>query len=273
MQKSGVGFDYLRKFSGEGGDTATGVVQMRLVWDEIESETDVQLYDAYFKSKTSIGDFWLGHNRLSFGLSSYLDTHAELLQPLSMYGFGFDRDWGMGFSHYFQNGDFMFATTTGSGMELDTDDGSYLVTSRWSFGILPRDNYNLGVSFMDGKIFDMMGNMFMDNTLQNITLGSIDLSYNYNNFEHKFEVDYGEKNKMDATAMFYRLGINFLEENRLKLEGQYTYTKSNGMDNNFIGIGTTYRINSDLTMRLLFQREREMNDKSVIAQIYYYFRI
>jgi hypothetical protein len=272
MQKSGLGFDYLKKFSTEIGDVGSGALQMRLVWNEEKDRLQLQTYNAYLKGKTRFGDFWLGHNRIAFGLASYLDTHAELLQPLSMQVFGFDRDWGGGFSRDFQNGDFMLAVTSGSGMNLKTE-GNYILSSRASFGVLARDNYNFGLSLMGGKTLESMGYSAMDDNLQKILLASVDFSLNYNNFEHKIEVDFGEKNKTTAKAAFYRIGINFLEENRLKLEGQYAYVKIGEMDNVLLGIGTTYKINSTIAMRLMFQKEREMDDKSVIAQIYYYFGV
>ena len=268
MQKNGVGFDYIKKFSGEYGDFGTGALQMRLVWDDADDKPQLQVYNAWFRIKTAPGYVWAGHNRVPFGLTSWLDTHADLLQPLSMYGFGFDRDWGAGISRDFANGDFAAAVTMGSGMGLKTE-GNWLVSSRVSFGVLQRDNYNIGLSFMGGKMLDTMGYKVMHGDPRDTLLGGIDFSANYGRMEHKAEVDFGRKNDMTAAAALYRVGRNFMDENRLKLEGQYVWTKQEGANAVNTGFGVAYKINSDLTARVMYQWDREMKDDRVVFQLYY----
>jgi len=269
MQKNGIGFDYIRKFSGEYGDFGAGALQMRLVWDDSSDKPQLQVYNAYLKVKTSLADVWAGHNRVPFGLSSYWDTHADLLQPLSMSGFGFEHDWGAGISRDFADGDFSAAVTVGSGMGLKTK-GNWLASSRVSYGVLPRDNYNFGVSFMGGKKLDTMGYTVMDDDPKNTLLGGVDFAFNHDRLEHKAEFDFGRKNGAAAAAVFYRVGFNFLEENRLKLEGQYVWTKQEGMSNTVLGFGPAYRISSRLTARAMYQRDWEMSAGRVIFQLYYY---
>jgi hypothetical protein len=266
MQKNGVGFDYIKKFSSEYGDVGTGALQMRLVWNDSEDKAQVQIYNAYLKGKTSLADVWIGHNRIPFGLASFWDTHADLLQPLSMDGFGFDRDWGAGISHDFADGDFALAFTTGSGMEIETKDAG-LLTARASYGVLARDNYNIGVSAMAGK---MRNEMMPDMEPQDTTLGGLDFSYNHGRLEHKAEFDFGRKNHERALAAFYRLSLGVLEENRLKLEGQYTYTEQEGISENTLGAGAAYRLDSDWTLRTMYQWNKETGDNRVLMQIYYY---
>ena len=270
MQKNGIGFDFIKKFSGEYGDFGTGALQMRLVWDDAEDKAQLQIYNAYLKLKTSQADIWVGHNRIAFGLASYWDTHADLLQPLSMYGFGFDRDWGAGISRDFADGDFSATVTTGSGMGLKTK-GNWLVASRASYGVLSRDNYNAGVSFMGGKTLDTMGYKLMRDHPRDTFIGGADFAFNHGRMEHKAEFNLGERNNTASVAAFYRIGINFLEENRLKLEGQYVWTKQEGASAVSLGLGATYKINADLTTRIMFQREQAaMNENRVVFQIYYY---
>jgi len=132
MQKNGIGFDYIRKFSNEYGDFGSGALQMRLVWDDADDTPQVQAYNAYIKLKTSPVDVWAGHNRVPFGLAAYWDTHADLLQPLSMYGFGFERDWGAGISRDFADGDFSASVTMGSGMALKAN-GNLVAAMRASY--------------------------------------------------------------------------------------------------------------------------------------------
>jgi hypothetical protein len=272
MQKNGIGFDYIKKFSGGYGDIATGAMQMRLVWDDAEDKARLQIYNAYLKIKSPVADIWAGHNRTAFGLASYWDTHADLLQPLSMYGFGFDRDWGAGVSRDFANGDFASALTAGSGMPFKTE-GNWLFTSRVSFGVLPRDNYNIGFSLMGGKMLETMGYKTLAEDPKNVLLGGVDAAINHWRFEHKAEFDAGRMDNRTAFAAFYRLGFNLLEETRLKLEGQYIYTKKDDTGYSAFGFGGTYKINSVLTARAMYQLEREMDDKSLVFQLYYYISI
>ncbi|MDR1124119.1 MAG: hypothetical protein LBL61_05985 [Elusimicrobiota bacterium] len=272
MQKNGIGFDYIKKFSGEYGDIGTGALQMRLVWDDADDKPQLQIYNAYFKVKTSAADIWAGHNRIAFGLASYWDTHADLLQPLSMYGFGADRDWGAGVSRDFADGDFAAALTAGSGMPLKTE-GNWLATSRVSYGVLPRDNYNIGLSFMGGRMLDTMGYKVLDRDPKNVFLGGVDAAYNYGRMEHKAEFDFGRKNDMPAIGAFYRIAFNFLEEDRFKLEGQYIYTKQEGTSEAIIGAGGKYRITPYLASGVMYQKTREMNDNRIVFQFYYYIRV
>ncbi|MCL2026459.1 MAG: hypothetical protein FWG92_06610 [Leptospirales bacterium] len=292
MQKNSIGFDYIKKFSGEYGDVGTGALQMRLAWDDAKNKPQLQVYNAYLKGKTPFVDIWAGHNRIPFGLASYWDTHAHLLQPLAMYGFGFDRDWGGGISRDFANADFSAAITTGSGMGLKLK-GNWLATSRASYGVLSRDNYNFGISFMGGKMLDAMGYRIMHDEPNNIILGGADLSFNHGRVEHKAEFNYGQKKTIrenphqhhsghhaefdsgqkdykTAAAVFYRIGFNFLEDNRLKLEGEYIWTKQEETSDIKLGAGAAYRITPALAARAMYQWEREMNDNRAIFQLYYY---
>jgi hypothetical protein len=280
MQKNSVGLDYIQKFSGaSGGDLATLYLQGRLAYnhDHGEMENDdkiqAQLYNAYLKVKAaSIANIWGGHNKPAFGLASYLDNHADLLQPLNMYGFGFDRDWGVGINRDFQNGDLALALTTGSGMALRTR-GNWLITSRASVGVLSLDNYNLGLSFMGGQMLEVMGYELMDSEPKQVALAGIDFAFNHEEFEHKLEFDAGSMADELALAGFYRFSVNFLEENRLKLEAQYVGTKNTGQNNSYLGAGVSYRITSDLTARLMSEWSYRTTEKRFIAQLYWYWNV
>ncbi|MDR2337531.1 MAG: hypothetical protein LBE20_02650 [Deltaproteobacteria bacterium] len=278
MQKNSLGLDYIQKFSGATGDLATLYFQGRLAYNHDHSETQnadkiqAQLYNAYLKVKTPIANIWGGHNKPTFGLASYLDNHADLLQPLNMYGLGFDRDWGVGFNRDFQNGDWALALTTGSGGRLRTR-GNWLITSRASLGILNVDNYNLGFSFMGGEMLEVMGYELMDTEPKQVALAGIDFAFNHEEFEHKVELDAGSMADELAWAGFYRLSVNFLEENRLKLEAQYVGVKNMGQNNNYLGAGVSYRINSDLTARLMHEWDYRTTEKRFVGQVYWYWNV
>ncbi|MDR2733159.1 MAG: hypothetical protein LBC99_00780 [Spirochaetota bacterium] len=271
MQKNGIGFDFIQKFSGESGDVGMGALQMRLVWDDAEKRIQPQVYNAYLKFKIGGGDIWAGHNRIAFGAVSYWDTHADLLQPLSMQGFGFDRDWGIGYSYDFADGDLGIAISTGSGMGLKFR-GNWLATSRFSLGILDQDNYTIGFSCMGGRIPDVMGYVITGDPVP-ILIGGLDFAWNHGRFGHKAEFDCGTRADTFALAALYRLSYNLLEEDRLKLEVQGVYASREGMEDLFLAGGVTFRITADLAARVMYQAELIMGDQSLVLQIYWYFGV
>ncbi|MDR3113443.1 MAG: hypothetical protein LBU09_03625 [Endomicrobium sp.] len=270
MQKNSIGFDLIKKFSSKTSDVLTAAFQMRLAYDDNENKAQLQVYNAYLKTKLYFGDIWLGHNRAAFGLESYLDAHAALLQNLPMYGFGYDRDWGAGFSKDTQNGNISFAFTSGTGMALKFDD-NWLITSRISKGVLNYDNYTAGFSLMGGMVYDTMGWTIMNEKASAIFLFSADFAYNYNNVEQKLQLNYGRKMKEDVSSGLYRLTLNFLEENRLKIEGQSVYVQMRDMSGYFLAAGAAYSISSDLTARIMYEYALEKDESKIVGQLYYYF--
>lgn len=277
MQKPSVGFDYLQRFSSETGDWGSFALQMRLAYNEAyratgEEEFQVQIYNAFFKYKAGFADVWVGHNRIAFGLASYLDSHALLLQPLAMYGYGYDRDWGVGMTRDFEWGNLSLSYSTGSGMPLEFD-GNYLISGRASYGVLSRDNYNIGVSSTYGKPIDTIGyEKIMPDPMRTFLYGA-DFTYFLNNIENRFEAVAGEKMEEDTYAFLWRIGVNFLEEDRLKLEFQPVYRNFEGDWNYELNGGITYKLTSDIALRGVYTYDAEMNDNRVVFQIYWYYKL
>ncbi len=277
MQKPSVGFDYLQRFSSETGDWGSFALQMRLAYNEAyratgEEEFQVQIYNAFFKYKAGFADVWVGHNRIAFGLASYLDSHALLLQPLAMYGYGYDRDWGVGMTRDFEWGSLSLSYSTGSGMPLEFD-GNYLISGRASYGVLSRDNYNIGVSSTYGKPIDTIGyEKIMPDPMRTFLYGA-DFTYFWNNIENRFEAVAGEKMEEDTYAFLWRIGVNFLEEDRLKLEFQPVYRNFEGDWNYELNGGITYKLTSDIALRGVYTYDAEMNDNRVVFQIYWYYKL
>ena len=272
MQKNSIGLDYIQKFSTQSADIGAAFLQMRVAYNDDKHQAQLQIYNAYANVKTDLGYFWAGHNRMAFGLASYWDTHGELLQPLPMYGFGFDRDWGAGFTKDTQDGDIKIALTSGTGMPLYTY-GNWLATSRVSFGVLSADNYSAGLSVMGGKILDTMGYEVEDRDPKDIFLAGADFAFNQTYLEHKAEINIGEKDNKKAFAAFYRLALNLMEENKLKIEFQPTYTQKQAQDDYSIACGTSYRVNSYLTLRFMYEYTHKADDNRFISQVYYYLPV
>jgi len=269
MQKPSLGFDYVLRISRATGDAAVAALQGRLAWDADGRKFEPQLYNAYLRFKLRAGDIWVGHNRPELGLSSYLDSHALLLQTQTMNGFGFDRDWGFGLKKDLTWGGLGLALTAGSGRPLKFV-GNYLFSGRAFWGVLERDNFTLGLSGAAGRTLDPMA---PDGPPLEMALVGADASLFWNGLENRFEVLIGQKGSREAAALLWRAGINLLEENRLKLEIQPEIWKS-GSDSSFrLSAGLTYLASADLTFRALWERDPGGRDTRWVVQLYYYRRL
>jgi hypothetical protein len=271
MQKPSIGFDYLQKFSGEAGDYGALAIQARLAFNaQGEGAVQPQLYNAYFKYKAGFADLWGGHSRPALGISSYLDSHALLLPTLAMLGFaGYDRDWGAGAYRDFEWGNLAMSVTTASGFPVYLK-GNYMAAARISKGVLAQDNYNAGVSATYGRILETVGYELIDPQPTEILLGGADFTYLWNRIENRFDLFAGKRLGHFAYALFWRLGVNFLEEDRLKIEVQPVYWQIGDDWNYQLYGGITFKVTSDLTTRAMYVYDRQMNDQRVILQLYWY---
>jgi hypothetical protein len=270
MQKPSLGFDYIQRFSGETRDIAVLAVQARLAVNaEGEKTLEPQLYNAYLKFKTRAFDIWVGHNRPKFGLASYFDNHAELLQPLSMNGFGFDRDWGIGIEHDYASGNVGLSLTTGSGMPLHFK-GNFFLAGRYSKGVLAQDNYNVGLSAGYGKILDVMGYHLMSDEPIQFAMSSIDITWRRNNLEHHVEIMMGDRGSCGAFLLFWRTGMGLLEEGRLKIEAQPVLLIANQKTNIQFSAGVTYLASGVWTFRAMVMYDKETKDSRIVFQVYGY---
>lgn len=273
MQKSSVGFDFIQRLSGDSGDYGMIALQGRLAYDpDAEDEIEPQLYNAYGKYKAGWADIWLGHNRPALGLSSVLDTHALLLPTLTMDGFGFDRDWGMGVSRDFAWGNISSSLTTGSGMPLRFE-GNYIASARISKGFLSQDNYSLGFSLAHGETLHTMGYEVMHDEPMELSLAGLDFSYLWDNYEARFEAMGGTLMDEDAYAVFARFGVNLLDEGRLKLELQPEYSKIGDADGFEFAAGPAYQLTDEITLRAMYQYDELEDEQRAVIQVYYYSKV
>ena len=273
MQKPSIGVDFLHKFSTETRDIASLAFQGRVSYDAEEKfYIEPQVYNAYINFKIPYVNLWVGHNRTAFGLASYMDSHGLLMPPLSMMGFGFDRDWGVGLAADFSIGDAKISASTGTGMGLYFRN-NYLVSARVSFGILNQDNFNIGFSGGYGRILETMGFKDMYNKPIFFGAGGMDFTFLWDNFELRLEAIAGRKKIDWVYAFFARFGIGVLEENRLKFEVQPVYLQTEtGWDFQIYG-GISFYIIPDLALRTMYSYSLDKNDHRAILQIYYYLKI
>jgi hypothetical protein len=274
MQKPSLGFDYLHRLSGAGGDYGALALQFRIAYDTQDDEKDLepQLYNAYFKYKTGWSDLWIGHNRPAMGLNSYFDTHAHLLDTLAMNDFGYDRDWGVGSYRDFSWGNLAVSMTTGSGMPLRFK-GNWLAAARVSTGILNQDNYNLGFSAGYGEPLETMGYNLMNDEPRRLALVGTDLTYLWNNLESRWEGMAGRNQDQEAYALYWRLGVNVLDEGRMKLEAQPMYLKIGSDDSYQLAAGPSYQLTPDITLRAMYRYDEAMDDHKVVFQAYWYRKL
>ena len=266
MQKPSLGFDYLKRFSGESGDIAIFALQGRLALrvdgedghNSVKSEP--QVYNAYLKFKTPGPYVWVGHNRPAFGLSSYFDSHGLLLRTLAIQGFGYDRDWGGGLYRDFSWGDVSATVTTGSGMPILFRGGNYMTAGRVSYGVLSQENMNVGLSLGYGKTMNTMGYKQLDPEPRKMALVGIDATLLRNNLEHRFDSLAGKWLGENTYAAAYRFGVNLDPENRFKIEVQPAWWRIAGDNNYQLSSCFSVVATSNITVRLASFYDHDAND-------------
>ncbi|MDR2400157.1 MAG: hypothetical protein LBD73_00720 [Deferribacteraceae bacterium] len=283
MQKNSVGFDYIRKISSDNGEFGTFALQTRLAYNADEDKPEYQIYNAFLKLKSSVADVWIGHNRTAFGLASYTDTHSELLMPLTAYGYGYERDWGLGLQRDFQSSDIRFSLTTATGMPIEYH-GNYLAALRYSYGVLGRDNYNAGISFLAGETQETRGFEFASHELHSTYLADIDFTYlGIYGFEYRIELIGGIEEEEEVYAACAKIGLNWLNFDGPKIESQFVFSKKGDVTVFSTSLGASYLLTSSLKISLMYEH-MEMSDDSmknmgmseskvdnrVVAQIYFY---
>jgi opacity protein-like surface antigen len=268
MQKPSVGFDYLQRLSGASRDYGNAGLQLRLAYNQ-DSDRDVELqvYNAYLRYKASFANLWIGHDRPALGLSSYFDTHGLLLQTLAMMGYGFDRDWGVGLARDFDWGSLSASMTTGSGMPLHFK-GNHLASVRISEGVLEQENHTIGLSAAYGEILETMGYELVSPDPISFQMASIDLAYLWTRFENRLEFMGGKRMNETSYALYWRLTMNLLEENRLKLEA-----KQMGESTYALAAGISYQATVNLALRAIYRYDDTEKDNRIVAQVYYYIRM
>lgn len=270
MQKPSLGFDLVHRFSGKSRDIGLLAVQARLAYDaEGDHKLQPQLYNAYFRLKTKPVNIWLGHNRPALGLSSVLDSHALLLPAPAMLGYGFDRDWGVGLEKDLSWGGAAASLTTGSGMPLYFK-GNYLVAARVFKGVLARDNYSVGLSLSSGHVLETMGYTLVEAEPMAWSSAGLDATYVWRNLENRAEVLVGRRAGEGTFLLFWRAGLAFLEEGRLKVEIQPVLTGNGGAWDYSLGSGLTYLLNADLAGRFMVYYDHERRDVRFALQLYLY---
>jgi len=270
MQKPSFGLDLVKRFSGKTRDWGVLAVEARLAYDqEGDHRLEVQVYNAYLRYKAGFADIWAGHNRPALGLDYALDNHALLLPGPAMLGFTFDRDWGVGAQRDFSWGNGAVSLTAGSGMPLYLK-GNYLAAFRISNGVLARDNFSVGASLAGGNILETIGNNLIDADPRAFAVAALDATYVWRNLENRVEVLAGREAGAKIALLFWRSGLNLMEEGRLKLEAQPSLMRTDRAWSYRLAGGVTYQVTADLSLRSMIQYDHGQKDARFVVQVYYY---
>jgi hypothetical protein len=189
-----------------------------------------------------------------------------------MMGWGFDRDWGVGFSRDLAWGNLSGSWTSGSGMPLYFR-GNHLGSARISKGVLERENYSVGLSAAWGDILETMGYDLLNDDPYPFHMASIDLAYLWTRYESRIELIAGERMDEPSRALLWRFGVNLLEENRLKLEVQPVIWKDMGESSFAVSAGASYQATADLALRSMYQYSDVSEENKIVFQVYYYKRM
>lgn len=273
MQKNGLGLETLVRLYRRKADLGFLSLQARVVYEEQHAHhIRLQLYNAFFRLKTPLADIWAGHNKPALGLNYNLDNHALLLPDATMLGHNLDRDWGVGLHRDFRWGDSALSLTTGSGMSLKFH-RNYLLSGRISYGVLARDNYNLGLSAFTGRVLDSMEAQEPMGVPVPWSGISLDTSYFWLNLETRLEVSLGRRAGRPWHLVLLRQGVNLLDEGRLKLEAQLGLLQHGSGWNYLAGPALTYRLNSDLALRTMYLYDGQERSSRLALQLYFYRNI
>jgi hypothetical protein len=102
------------------------------------------------------------------------------------------------------------------------------------------------------------------------TVGGLDATYLWRNFEHRAEVLVGRRDGLLSALAFYRAGLALLEEGRLKFELQPALWRQAGAWDHALGGGLTYLFNADLAGRFMVFRDSSRGGVRFVFQLYYY---
>ncbi len=281
MQKPSIGFDWLKRFANDRRDIAVASVQFRLALN-IEDKVSIepQLYNAWLKYKSGLGDISAGHLKPASGLSYNLDNHALLLPDMTMFTLAYDRDWGVLYSKDIAWGNVSASLTSASGMLFYRKDNNYLAAGHISYGLLNDDNFSLGATLQQGKVLEAMGYHIGHNKIvHDEVLGGLDATIRYNNIESMIDIYAGQFYKKDTWSILWRNGLNLLPEDVLKLEAQGIWREFVGTKHSNYSVGITWKFHPDLAFRTFYDYhtmnnfQTKDNDYKIVAQIYYYKRL
>jgi hypothetical protein len=256
-QTNSIGFEYLRKFSGDRGDFLTFDLQTRLSYDPSRPDDEpwaVEIHNAWVEHKLGLGsNVRAGHFEPAYGLERALDTHGTLLQTLIGEDVGFKHDWGVGYRGILGALDLEASAQLGSGMGIERKDGSFLATSRVSNP--PGAGFQYGVSALYGRVLESMGMrtipkpMFAPEAVTKARVG-VDARWDAGPVLLAGELTAGRDGDERVLGALLQVGWPVPALNALTLETQGRYwSRGAGGDESSLGVSASFRVSQGWTLR------------------------
>jgi hypothetical protein len=285
VPRNSVGFEYFRKLSGEGGDFLTVDVQARLSHDspsQSDDEWGFEIHNAWAEYKLGLGrNVVFGHFSPAFGLEPELDTHGTVLQTLAMQDIGFKKDWGAGYRGILGPFDLRAAGQLGSGMGIQTRDGSFLLTAQlWE---PPGDGFRYGLSVLAGRVLPSRGGWtvpapeYAGEAVAKARLGAA-AELLAGSFDYRGEVTAGVNDDSAVAGILARGGYVPPSLQSLKVELQARAWSADLEQPRSlrasVTAGASFELTRTLTLRAYVTHDIEepggVDDTGVLVQIYYF---
>lgn len=221
-----IGFDIHNVFSGPDGDWGTLLLQGYLtrvdnldpappLFDDGDDWEFVYRIFNFNYTGLAGGRFnvRVGHMEIPFGLEHVVNTNGTLRQYLHPQNLGVKADWGVSVNGVLEDWEYEAAVTTGSGNELDLNDGTFTVAGRVG---TPRDNNTAwGLSAFHGEVASASG----PNGFRRKTRVGLDVIHHIGLFGLLGEVSAGRDFDTDVVNLIGEVNWTTPEENLL-LYGQ-----------------------------------------------------
>ena len=106
-----------------------------------------------------------------------------------------------------------------------------------------------------------------------MAVAGVDLTWLWDNFESRWEAMGGKNQDENAVALFWRMGVNLLDEGRLKLEVQPMYLKIGSQESYQVAAGPSWALTPDVTLRSMYLYDEAQDDHRVVFQVYWYRKL
>jgi hypothetical protein len=230
LPRNAVGFESFTTFASPRGDFLVADVQARFVYDErdvTDASWALEVHNAWLRWKLGLGrHLRLGHFSPAYGLEPVTDTHGRLLQTLAMADIGFKHDWGVGYEGFIGALDYRVAAQSGSGMGLDHDDRSYLLSAR--AGSPESEAIRWGVSALHGRALVsgdqrlLPASRYAEESVQKNRIGA-DLRYPVGPLSSAMEVSWGEDDSEEVLGATASLRLESVMGTRVSVTAQGRY--------------------------------------------------
>jgi hypothetical protein len=230
LPRSAIGFESFTTFSGARGDYLFADVQARVVLDdrdETDSEWALEIHNAWLRWKLGLGrHLRVGHFSPAYGLEPVTDTHGTLIQTLAMADIGLKHDWGVGYEGYWGPLDYRTAAQLGSGMGVDHDDDSYLLSAR--VGSPESETVRWGASLLHGRTLVSADRRlipaprYAEDAVQRTRLG-VDFRFPVGPFTSAMEASWGQDDSEDVLGGTVTLRLESVLGTRVSVATQGRY--------------------------------------------------